>query len=335
MEDNIVPAQGAIKIMDTEAITPDYYVQHYMEFLPRYISKGRPRPDTLHTYHRRISLFIDWCRENQRHPLTMHDYQMRIYMDSLINSHKDSTVALSLIAIRAFFMVAKRIGLIKENPCAYIHVSQPYRLDEEFKFFTVDQVQEILKTFDDEKNDFIRTRNRAMLYLMSVEGLRNVELMRMNDEDIDWTMQTIHIRGKGHDGVIYPSESTMNIMKEYIVCRPEPKKEGLLTPTFISNSHRKYHKRITRNGIRTVMNKALRLTNYKAKGISCHVFRHSCGTNLYAATKDLRIVQETLRQRDPKMAARYAHVQQRMSKRYTNALDPAAYRPQTAQQYKA
>lgn len=323
MMDHVVPIQqSAVKIMDTEAITPDYYVQHYMEFLPRYISKGRPRQDTLHTYHRRISLFIDWCRENHRHPLMIHDYQMRIYIERLVHSYKDSTVALSLIAIRTFFTVAERVGLIPENPCTYIHVSQPYRLDEEFKFFTINQIQEILKTFDNEKNDFTRTRNRAMLYLMSVEGLRNVELVRMNDEDIDWSMQTIHVRGKGHDGVIYPSEFTMTTLKEYLVCRPTPEKDGLLTPTFISNSHRKFHKRITRNGIRTVMDKALRQTNYKEKGISCHVFRHSCGTNLYAVTKDLRIVQETLRQRDPKMAARYAHVQQRMSKRYTAMLNP-------------
>ena len=229
-------------------------------------------------------------------------------------------------------MVAKRIGLIKENPCKHIHVSQPYRLDESFKFFTVDQVQEIVKTFDDEKeivktfddekDEFTRTRNRAMLYLMSVEGLRNVEVERMNDEDIDWALQTIRIRGKGHDGIIYPSDSTMNILKEYLACRPEPEKDGLLTPTFISNSHCKYHKRITRNGIRAVMDKALRQSHYKIKGISCHVFRHSCGTNLYAATKDLRVVQETLRQKDPKMAARYAHVQERMTKRYTNMLAP-------------
>ena len=54
----------------------------------------------------------------------------------------------------------------------------------------------------------------------------------------------------------------------------------------------------------------------------CHVFRHSCGTNLYAATKDLRVVQETLRQRDPKVTARYAHVQQRMDKRYTSSIVP-------------
>lgn len=317
-------AVGQTVEMQAAPVTPEYYIEHFMEIMPRYIAKGRPTMDTMNTYHDRIKHFLEWCKENQRHPLAMHDYEMRIYMEQFIRTHKDSTVALTVIAIRAFFSVAQRLYLIKENPMEYIHAGSAFKMDEQFKFFTVDQIGEILNAFQKEEDDFTRTRNTAILYLMSTEGLRNVEIQRMNDEDINWDTATILVRGKGHFGVIYPSDKTMQILAEYLDTRPKSVKEGNLTPTFVSNSNRRLYRRITRNGIRSIMNKALTLCNYKEAGISCHVFRHSCGTNLYAATKDLRVVQETLRQRDPKTTARYAHVQQRMTHRYTNMLDPSA-----------
>jgi site-specific recombinase XerD len=68
------------------------------------------------------------------------------------------------------------------------------------------------------------------------------------------------------------------------------------------------------------MNQALRAADLKRPGFSCHILRHSCGTNLYQNTKDLRIVQETLRQKDPKVTARYAHVNQRIENRVTASL---------------
>ena len=90
----------------------------------------------------------------------------------------------------------------------------------------------------------------------------------------------------------------------------------------LSSSNKNYLGRVSRNGVRFVMNQALTACNLKHPGYSCHILRHSCGTNLYAQTKDLRMVQETLRQRDPKVTARYAHLNQRMSNRITSALVP-------------
>jgi hypothetical protein len=76
--------------------------------------------------------------------------------------------------------------------------------------------------------------------------------------------------------------------------------------------------RISRNGIRSIMNKVLTACDLKHPGYSCHVFQRSCDTNLYHETKDLRLVQDVLRHRDPKITARYAHAADRLTKRYTS-----------------
>ena len=98
--------------------------------------------------------------------------------------------------------------------------------------------------------------------------------------------------------------------------------ENRLTPTIISCSPNNRSGRITRVGIRYVINKALTDAGLKQPGYACHLFRHSCGTNLYQETKDLRVVQETLRQRSPKVTAKYAHVHDRMERRYTRGITP-------------
>lgn len=305
-----------------DAITEEYFIAHYAELLPRYISSRHPSSDTLNTYIQQIDTFLKWCLQSGYTPMSMHDYEMRIYMEHMrSHGYKDASISLNLSAVRIFYHIAMKLGLIKEHPCKDIFAHSSYTDDGAYLSFSPKQIHDIHKAMlDAAVSELEAARNSAMLYLMAIEGLRVVEVMRMNDEDINMGSRSIYVRGKGHDGFIYPSDETLNAIDTYLGIRPEPKKEGLLTPTFIAIGNRNKHGRITRNGIRLAMDKALKAAGYRQKGFVCHIFRHSCGTNLYAATKDLRLVQETLRQRDPKVTARYAHVQERMSKRYTSSI---------------
>ncbi len=316
--------------LNTSALTPDYFVEHYADFLPRVIAKGNPSEDTMRHYCNQIDFFIRWCLSNKCHPLAAQTYQLLIYREYLLNQqYKADSIQLMLAAVRAFFSAAKTVGLITENPATDIDSPSVSRTsDALLHFYTPQQMQTIIHVFDQDPDDFTRTRNKLILYLMGVEGLRNVEVHRACREDINWEVKAIMIRGKGAKGrmePIYPCDETFALIKEYLDAVPRDhaiKKDGVLTPLILSSSHRNFLGRISRNGIRNVMNKALEACDLKHPGYSCHVFRHSCGTNLYQATKDLRLVQETLRHRDPKVTARYAHVNQRLKHRVTSALVP-------------
>ena len=307
-----------------EIMTPDYYILHWPEILPRYIGRGRPSKDTLQHYFYYIRQFIGWCAKKHRHPLGIHDYQMREYLEWLYGrNYKDDTIAIKLVAIRKFFSTAQKIDLIKHNPCADIYVANSTP-DEMIRFFTPDQLYEICQLHEDSEDSKFRCcRNIAIIYLMSVEGIRTVEAHRMNREDIDWEMNSIFIHGKGRNRYIFPCEETMSKLKDYIsLCPEKPKKDGPFTPVFLSDSNLNLWGRLSRTGIRFIINNILELAGFKKPGVSCHAFRHSAGTNLYAATKDLRLVQETLGHRDPKTTTRYAHLQERMTKRSTAAIIP-------------
>lgn len=322
-------SQLSTQAFDIDAVTPDYFVMHYREFLGRYISKGNPSEDTMNKYCVQIDKFIRWCLQNKKHPLAMVDYHIRLYRDWLINqNYKNESMHMMLAAVKAFYMTATKMGLIKENPSTDVTVPNSYYREGVVSFYTPEQMGEVISVFDTEKDAFIRYRNKLILYLMGVEGLRNVEVHRACVEDVNWDMNIMMVRGKGAKGrmePIYPCEETFELLRNYILSIPvdrEIKRDGNLTPLILSSSHRNDMGRISRNGIRLIMNKALEAANLKHPGYSCHVFRHSCGTNLYENTKDLRVVQETLRQKDPKVTARYAHVSQKLSNRVTASVTP-------------
>ena len=307
-----------------DAITPEYFIAHFYEYLPRYIAGGAPTSDTRDTYEIAIRLFLHWCMEQGLHPLSdVHDYQIRVYMEEMrTRGYSAATLMIKGAAIRAFYKVAQRLSFIAENPCADLQLRNPQHLDEDYKYLTVDQIKEICEGLAADKNELRRLRNLLIVYLMGVEGLRVVEVMRLSDEDIDWQRGRIEIRGKGHAGIIYPCEETFQLLKAYIEERGPVPPENRLTPTVISCARNNAQGRITRVGIRYVINKALTDAGLKQPGYACHLFRHSCGTNLYQETKDLRVVQETLRQRSPKVTAKYAHVHDRMERRYTRGITP-------------
>ena len=307
-----------------DAITPEYFIAHFYEYLPRYIAGGAPTADTRDTYELAIRLFLHWCMEQNLHPLSdVHDSQIRIYMEEMrARRYSAATLMIKGAAIRAFYKVAQRLSFIAENPCADLQLRNPQHLDEDYKYLTVDQIKEICEGLAADQNALRRLRNLLIVYLMGVEGLRVVEVMRLSDEDIDWQRGRIEIRGKGHAGIIYPCEETFQLLKAYIEERGPVPPENRLTPTVISCARNNAQGRITRVGIRYVINKALTDAGLKQPGYACHLFRHSCGTNLYQETKDLRVVQETLRQRSPKVTAKYAHVHDRMERRYTRGITP-------------
>lgn len=310
------------------AITPDYFVQHYATFLPRYIAHGNPSKNTMHSYCSWIDHFINWCLDNKQHPLAVTDYQMRLFREHLLENHyQPDTNHTAFMAVRSFFATAVHLGLISVSPCQ--EVSVPSATSHNLlNFYSKEQLAEISAIIEQEESPFLRYRNMLILYLMGVEGMRNIEVHRLCREDIRWDIKVIMVRGKGAAGrmdPIYPCTETFELMKAYIEAIPadkEIKKEGALTPLILSDSRNNSLGRISRNGLRYIMNNALRLAGLKHEGQSCHILRHSCGTNLYQQTKDLRVVQETLRHRDPKITARYAHVNQQMSNRVTSGLAP-------------
>lgn len=297
---------------------------NYQDNLSRYIAGGRPSDDTLKHYNAEIDNFLAWCKDNGYEPLSditeNEAFQYLEFLNTTMN-YAEASVCLKISAAKTFYFVAQRLNQIKDNPFDGVKPKQSTRDDADIDFFTVDELKEICNSIL-KRNDATAHRDLAIVMLLAVEGLRTVEIHRMSDEDFRPSTNSILIHGKGRDSHIYPCEDTLKAINRYLENRPEPVKDEFGTPTFIGYSPKFFGVRISRNGIRWAVNHILLAVDKKKKGSSCHTLRHSCGTNLYSETKDLRLVQETLRHTDPQTTARYAHIVERTTERPTSNISP-------------
>lgn len=115
-----------------------------------------------------------------------------------------------------------------------------------------DEVTRLCKHLQ-ESEDSIRTlRLRAMTALLIFQGLRQIEVCRLDVEDVDTINHVIHVLGKGQDDKepihLHPetTKALTSYLKSYHV------KHGAL---FTAANHTKSDRRLTTRGLRMIMQK--------------------------------------------------------------------------------
>lgn len=266
--------------------------------IPVYVAGGKPSPDTYNAYKNAAKAFKNWLYGRGKDLKDATDTDAAEYVHDMYEANrKRETINQRIAGGRAFYAVAIRIGEFKgQNPFENIH-GRVSTSPDTTNYFTLEEMKSIFEACETD-------RERLMILLMGVEGLRTVEVERMEISDYDAGKQRVRIHGKGGtEAYIYPSQRTIETLVSVIGKRVQ----GHVFINEIDGAP------LTRSGIKYIVNHIFRMAGVKKRGVSCHTLRHSCGTNLYAATKDLRLVQDTLRHKNPQTTARYTHTTNRKS----------------------
>lgn len=319
--------QNNVDIEDLEHPTPEVFLMNYAWYLPKFISSGMPTEDTLKDYISNINAFIRWCSEVRVNPLEMTEFKLRLYREYLQKrEYANVSQRQKLSSLRAFYNMAVKMGYCKENPVTAIEIKVPKRTGGERDYIYYDDIQmkEIMNVVKNYKDDYIRYRNAAIVMLLGYQGLRNIELHRLNDNDIDLEKLEIAIHGKGSVGridIIPLIENVADVLSNYLALRPDTVPDEHGTPLFAFFYHTKRKgQRMSRRGFERIVTEILEKAHLKEIGGCCHCLRHSCGTNLYDRTKDLKLVQNFLRHSDPSVTARYTHINDEKTRNAVNAL---------------
>lgn len=296
------------------------FLNNYKEIVSKYIADGNPSNDTLENYFGRIDTYLHWCALNKIHPLRVAEEHIIIYRDFLKQQGaKASTIYANLISLKKFYHVAQKFHFIQDNPVA--DVKSPRDPDAsiiKFPYLTAGKLEYLLHIVptDTEKT----LRDKTMIVFMALEGLRTVEIHRMNEGDINFGQQSIFIHGKGKNGIIYPRNDSFRLLLHYLKVKdriPLAQYGDGEIPVFTSTSRNKPGNRVDRRNIRLAIDNWLKQAGLKEPGKSAHMLRHTCATLLYKETKDLKVVQETLRHSSINMSGKYAHLMEREENRYT------------------
>ena len=301
----------------------EIFLDNYEDVLKKYIAGGNPSDDTLKNYFGQIREFLSWCKDNDFKPLRLQEPHIILYRDFLLEKkQKVNTVAAKLNAIRKFYHIAQKFHIIQDNPAEDVKAPRdPDAALINVPYLSAGKLEYLFHSIPSETEKELR--DKVIIAFMAIEGLRTVEIHRMNEEDINIEQQSILVHGKGKNAMIYPRQDTFALLMRYLESKDRSRMrerydDEKVTPMFTSTSNNMYGHRIIRQAVRDAVNQWLLAAGLKEKGKSGHMLRHTCATLLYKETKDLKQVQETLRHSNVNMSSRYAHLTERQENRYTD-----------------
>jgi len=144
------------------------------------------------------------------------------------------------------------------------------------------------------------TRLKAIISLLALQGLRQIEITRLDVKDIDFVSKTAFIQGKGQDDKepISLHPETIKHLKEYL--KTNQIKDGAL---FTSQSNNHKNKRLTTRALRELVKKTLNDLGIEK---TTHGFRHFFTTTLIKTYKgDLLEVAQYTRHKSLEMLQVY------------------------------
>ena len=251
---------------------------------------------TRQDYKYRIGLFIDFMEENGLNHNTFLEFKRALA------DRTDITVSTKnkyLATAKIFLKEANRQGAlpvdITQNVKTFSQNKKHKRdglNDEEIERLT-NAMKELPRTPQN-------TRLKAILSLLVFQGLRQVEVVRLNVKDIDFISNVAYIQGKGRDDKepvnLHPE--TTRALKAYV--KSNKIADGAL---FTSQSNNSKNKRLTTRGLRGLVKETLDELNIDK---STHGFRHYFTTKLIKTYKgDLLEVAQYTRHKSLEMLQVY------------------------------
>ena len=261
-------------------------------------------PNTIRTYRGSLKQWFIYLRQNQIvQPTAETVRQYRDYLQE--NGKKPTTVKNYIIAVKRFFQWTEEAGLY---PNIAKHIKSG-RLSKNFKrdYLTGSQSRQILAHID--RSTIKGKRDYAMLVMMLTMGLRTIEVVRADIEDIRTKGNTtvLYVQGKGHnekDDLIRMPQHVESAIRDYLSVR---RAKDLSEPLFTSTSNHNTNGRMTTRSIRRIAKTAFIAAGFDSPRLTAHSTRHTAATLSLLNGATLQQTQELLRHRNIGTTEIYAH----------------------------
>ena len=250
----------------------------------------RYSPHTIRSYQNDLNQFYSFLSDNlipdNPEGISSHDIRAWIVkmMDSGINP---ASIHRKISCLRVYFRWLRKEEIVKTDPLEKV------MLPKRKKTLPVFVGEESLNTLLDNDNfgdDFAGLRNRTIIEMLYMTGMRRSELIGLRIADIDFSGATIKVTGKRNKQRIIPlTNPFIKRLQEYLRSRNEIMKaenEGWL---FITEKGNKLYDKCVYNLVKGYLSM---VTTIEKR--SPHILRHTFATHMLNRGADLNAIKELL-----------------------------------------
>lgn len=300
-----------------KANTPEELYQRFVAFLDL-----DSKPKTIETYTRALrQMFTYFADKGVINPQREDILSYREYLKE--TGHKPTTIQNYITVIRIFFRWTASENLY---PNIADHIKGA-KLDRDHKkdYLTSGQVKNVLGDIDRETPQGLR--DYAIIALMVTGGLRTIEVVRANIEDMrtlgDSTV--LYVQGKGRDEkteYIKLSDPVEKAIRAYLKTRSNVSPED---PLFTSISNNSNGERMTTRSISRIAKNNMKEAGYDSSRLTAHSLRHTAVTLSLLAGKDITEVQQFARHANISTTQIYNHALEKAKNSCSEAITNAIF----------
>ncbi|MDM5213394.1 tyrosine recombinase XerC [Peribacillus sp. NJ4] len=274
---------------------------------------------TIENYKRDIQEFFLFLNEQGIADITSVEYfDVRLFLTNLYEKKLSKrTVARKTSCLRSFYKFLLREGDVKDNPFSL--VSLPKKDQRLPRFLYEKEMKLLFSTL--KKDSPIGIRNNALLELLYATGIRVSECCEIKLQDIDLSLGTVLVHGKGKkDRYVPVGRYAQEAIDLYIrTARMEMTSSDAKAHVYLFVNFR--GDPLTPRGVRYILNELIKKSAADGS-LHPHMLRHSFATHLLNNGADIRTVQELLGHSKISSTQVYTHVTKDQLKKVYNASHP-------------
>lgn len=275
---------------DVAIVTP----QRIEELVDSFIASQDVKESSKLLYRRTLKQYFNWVEDKGYLLSEIARPQLLEYKQDLLSSDKSSlTVGSYITSVRRFYEWTEAN---KFYPNVAKGIRTPKRTQQFKKQPLLPAQATALLSYYQHK----ALRDYAIINLLLRTGLRTIEVIRANVEDITFkgSQRVLLVHGKGRDekdNFVLLTDKTYQPIADYLATRTATGSE----PLFTSTSNNSKGERLTTRTISYIAKEGLKAIGLDDKSFTAHSLRHTTAVNILRGGGSLEQAQMTLRHSNP------------------------------------
>lgn len=272
------------------------------ELINKFCNDADVKENSRKLYKLNLKRFFIWLSAKGKDQRTVYRADVIEYKNDMLSKHEVTTAESYLVAVKMFY---KWLGEKDWHANVASGIKMPRRKREyKKKALQSDQVAALLSSID--LSSTKGKRDYAIINLMLRNGLRCIEVIRLNVSDVCELdgMTGIKVQGKArNDKEWLPiTDKVLEPLHEYLLTRNNLKDEQ---PLFTSMAYNNLSGRLTPNSISWMIKTRMKRAGINDSAITAHSLRHTTAQMLLRAGVELYEVQKYLRHTSSKITEIY------------------------------